>query len=108
MASRLEDRGTGRTTALMLHAIAAAIDARGKSVEFWDHWDRVTQDGACHHISCIGSMCENLGLIGLRHRIIRQSIPPAGHCLECGQLIPEHTKHGLSIWFDPEQSCSTP
>ena len=56
-----EERCTGRTTSLILHALANAIDARGHEVSFIDH-DATTQRDADYAVDVIRERCETLGL----------------------------------------------
>jgi ribose 5-phosphate isomerase len=56
------NRGTGRTTGLMLQALGNAVMARGADVEFVDHWPHTHH--AAHRMKCqIEAMAETLGLL---------------------------------------------
>lgn len=55
------ERGTGRTTALVLHAIANALQHQGQWVEFVDH-EPHTCRSAFAHLQGIHSTCMTLNI----------------------------------------------
>ena len=57
-----QNRGTGRTTGLMLQALGNAALARGAEVEFVDHWPH-THHAAHRMERQIRAMAETLGLM---------------------------------------------
>ena len=71
------DRGTGRTTAGMLRALAEAIEAQGGEVEYRDHDWPMTLTAARGHAQRLQGMADRLGL-AMRVRSHRYRVMAAG------------------------------
>ena len=92
------NRGTGRTTGLMLQALGNAALSRGAEVEFIDHW-RHTHYAAHRMERQLMAMAETLGLL--------MDVRRDGARVFVRSRILHNAEHQARCQASPECSCST-